>query len=83
MTYLDNRCKTITWLDYDACIIDGKRVVTKLKYKVCNIKSKISGEKYFYNIWIEGTDSLRTSSNRDDANSDQNMSFLSIILMQH
>jgi len=71
MTDLDKPCKTITWLDCDTCLIDGKRVVTKLKCKVCNkLKSKIIEKKHFSDKWIEGADSLRTGNIRDHADSD-------------
>ena len=71
MTDIDKPCKTITWLDCDTCLIDGKRVVTKLKCKVCNkLKSKIIEKKHFSDKWIEGADSLRTGNIRDHADSD-------------
>ena len=57
MTELDRLCQTVSWLDCDTRVIGGKRVVTKLKCKMCTkFKPRISGRKYC----IEGADSIRT-----------------------
>ena len=46
--------------------------MTKLKCKICHeFKDKINGRKHFSKKWIEGADSLRLSSVRDHAKSDQ------------
>ena len=49
-------------------LIKGKKVVTKLKFKVCT-KHKL--RKHFSNKWIEEVDSIRTSNIRDYIDADQ------------
>ena len=71
MTELDRSFHSLSWLDCDTRLIEGKKVVIKLKYKVCTKhKLRINGRKHFR---IEGTDSIRTSNIRDHANADQHI----------
>ena len=74
MTELDRSCQTISWLDCDTRVTEGKKVVTKLKCKICTkFKARINGRKHFSNKWIEGADSIKTSNIRDHANADQHI----------
>ena len=60
-------------------MIEGKRVVTKLKCRICaKHKARISGRKHFSPKWIEGAESIRTSSIRDHANADQHIHAMEI-----
>ena len=74
LTELDRCHQTISWLDCDIKQSDGRRIVTRLKYRVCTKhKAKISGWKHFSNKWIEGAESIRTCNIRDHANADQHI----------
>lgn len=73
-TELDCSCQTISWLDCDTRPFEGKRIVTKLKCKICTkFKPRINGRKHFSNKWIEGADSIRTSNIRAHGNADQHI----------
>ena len=79
MTELDCSFQTLSWLDCDTRLIEGKKVVTKLKCKVCTKhKLRINGRKHFSTKWIEGADSIRTSNIRDHANADQHIHAMEI-----
>ena len=79
MTELDHSFQTLSWLDCDTRLIEGKKVVTKLKCKVCTKhKLRINGRKHFSTKWIEGADSIRTSNIRDHANADQHIHAMEI-----
>ena len=48
MSELDQSCQTLSWLDCDTRVVSGKKVVMKLKCKICNkFKSRICGRKHF------------------------------------
>ena len=79
LTELDRSHQTISWLDCDTRLIEGKRVVTKLKCRICaKHKARISGRKHFSPKWIEGAESIRTSNIRDHANADQHIHAMEI-----
>jgi len=79
LTELDRCHQTISWLDCDTRFSEGKRVVTRLKCRVCTKhKARISGRKHFNNKWIEGAESIRTSNIRDHANADQHIHAMEI-----
>ena len=79
LTELDRCHQTISWLDCDTRLIEGKSVVTRLKCRVCTKhKARISGRKHFSNKWIEGAESIRTSNIRDHANADQHIQSMEI-----
>ena len=71
----DRELQMMTWLNCETEIKHGKKLVTKLKSKVCLIyKEKLVGRKNFYDKWInEGADSIRTTNFRDHAKSDKHV----------
>ena len=69
---LDKSLQTLTWLDCETKSEGGKRVVSKLKCKICEkFVSKICGRKHFSDKWIVGADSVRSSNIKDHAECDQ------------
>lgn len=67
-----SRQRLQTWLDCDSMASNRKKVVNKLKCKVCTkFKARIESCKYFSSKWIDGAESVRTSNVRDHAHSDQ------------
>ena len=80
---LDRDCQTMTWLDCETMTESGKKVVEKLKCKVCTeFVDKIRGRKNFSDKWICGADSVRTSNVRDHAHNDQHTHALSLLKKQ-
>ena len=74
LTELDRSHQTSSWLDCDTRLVEGKKVVTKLKRRICaKHKARINGRKHFSQKWIEGVESIRTSNIRDHANADQHI----------
>ena len=70
----------MTWLDCETVTEGGKRVVKKLKCKVCSrFADKISGRRNFSNKWIVGAESVRTSNVRDHAQNDQHKHAMSLL----
>ena len=68
----DRESCTMTWLDCDIATEGGKKVVKKLKCKMCTkFADKISCRRNFSDKWIVGADSVRTSNVRDHARNDQ------------
>ena len=58
----------------------GKVYVKRLKCIICTrYKSRIIGAEIFSDRWITGADSLRTSTIRDHAKSDQQQHAMSIL----
>ena len=83
MSELDQSCQTLSWLDCDMRVSDGKKVVMKLKCKICNkFKSRICGRKHFSEKWILGADSIKTSNIRDHAKSDQHITAMNLENME-
>ena len=72
---LDRELETLSWLD---CISERegtKKIVAKLKCKVCEqFEDKIRGRKNFSDRWIVGAESVRVSNVRDHARNDQHPS---------
>ena len=59
----DRECQTVTWLDCDAGIEGGVKLVTKLKCRVCTkFRDRIVGRKNFSDKWVSGADSVRTTN---------------------
>jgi len=59
LTELDRCHQTISWLDCDTRQSDGRRIITRIKCRVCTKhKARISGRKHFSNKWIEGAESI-------------------------
>lgn len=70
----DKECQTISWLDCDVTGKEGKRIVDRLKCKVClKYKSRIEHRRNYSNKWLVGAESIRTSNIRDHARSDQHL----------
>ena len=68
----DKEFSTMSWLDCEARMNGGNKIVEKLKCKVCTkFESKIEGRKNFSNKWIVGAESVRASNVRDHAQNDQ------------
>ena len=81
----DRECSTMSWLDCETTTAaNGKRVVNKLKCKVCSrFKDKISGRKNFSNKWIVGAESIRTSNVRDHSRNDQHVHAMMLLNKEH
>jgi len=77
---LDRECQTMTWLDCETGMESGKKIVEKLKCKVCTeFVDKIHGRKHFSDKWICGADSIRTSNVRDHFHNDQHSHAMSLL----
>ena len=80
---LDRECQTMTWLDCETGMESGKKIVEKLKCKVCTeFVDKIRGRKHFSNKWICGADSVSTSNVRDHSHNDQHSHAMSLLKKQ-
>ena len=76
----DKECKTVTWLDCESSVEDGTKVVRKLKCTVClKFRSKILHKRNFSDRWLLGADSVRTSSIRDHARSEQHAHAMNLL----
>ena len=73
----------MTWLDCESLIVKGKKMVERLKCKIClKYKSRLVTCKYFSDRWIVGAESLRTSNVRDHAHSKQHSNAMSLFKKQ-
>ena len=80
---LDCECQTMTWLDCETGMESGKKIVEKLKCKVCTqFVHKIRGRKHFSDKWICGADSVCTSNVRDHFHNDQHSHAMSLLKKQ-
>ena len=69
---LDRECQTMSWLDCEVSMSGVKKIVAKLKCKVCvKFESKIAGRRNYSNKWIVGADSVCTSNIKEHAHTDQ------------
>ena len=76
----DRESQTMTWLDCETGTESGKKIVEKLKCRVCTkFVDKIRGRKNFSDKWICGADSVRTSNVRDHARNDQHTHAMSLL----
>ena len=76
----DRELKTLSWLECDTTFKGGKKIVTQLRCSVCSkFESRIEGRRNYSAKWIRGADSVRTSSIRDHANSDQHLHATSLL----
>ena len=81
---LDREYQTMSWLDSDSETDSGKKVVSKLKCKVCKeFEERISSRKNFSSKWIVGADSVRVSNVRDHAQNDQHTHAMCLLKKQH
>ena len=79
----DSELKTVTWMDCATETSDGKTYVTHLKCTICaKYKCRIIGRRNYSDRWITGADSLRTSTIRDHAKSDQHQHAMSILCLE-
>lgn len=79
----DAECSTMTWLDCETCTEGCKKVVEKLKCKVCaEFADRIRGRRNFSEKWIVGANSVRTSNVRDHAHNDQHKHAMSLLSKQ-
>ena len=61
-------------LDCEVSMSGAKKIVAKLKCKVCvKFESKIAGRRNYSNKWIVGADSVRTSNIKEHARTDYSM----------
>ena len=75
----DKDCQMISWLDCDVSGTAGKKIVEKLKCKVClKYKARIECKRNYSEKWLIGADSVRTSNIRDHARSDQHLYAMSL-----
>ena len=80
---LDHDHQTMTWLDCVAGKEGMKKVVAKLKCKVCSeFADNIRGRKNFSEKWIAGADSVRISNVRDHSRNDQDAHAMSLLKKQ-
>ena len=57
----DKECQTISWLDCDVTGKEGKRIVDRLKCKVClKYKSRIESRRNYSDKWLVGAESIRS-----------------------
>ena len=76
----DRESCTMTWLDCDTAAEGGKKVVEKLKCKVCTrFADNISCIRNSATKWIVGTDSVCTSNVHDHARNDQHKHTMSLL----
>ena len=76
----DRESQTMTWLDCETGTESGKKIVEKLKCRVCTkFVDKIRGRENFSDKWICGADFVRTSNVRDHARNDQHTHAMSLL----
>ena len=73
----DIEVKTVTWMDCATETSAGKTYVKCAKYK-----SRIIGRRNYSDRWINGAHSLRTSTIRDHAKSEQHQHAMSILCLE-
>ena len=70
----DRDLSTVVWLNCSTKTERGKRVVTHLLCIVCQeFEGRLKGKKHFSSKWIRGAESIRCTSLRDHAKSDQHV----------
>ena len=83
-TELDKDCQTRYWLDCEVNNEGGKRVVAKLRCKVClKFKAKITGRRNYSDKWVMGADSVRSSNIKDHARTDQHAHAMLLLKKEH
>ena len=83
-TELDKDCQTGSWLDCEVNNEGGKRVVAKLRCKVClKFKAKITGRRNYSDKWVIGADSVRSSNIKDHARTDQHAHAMLLLKKEH
>ena len=76
----DKELSTMTWLDCESRMNGRKKIVDKLKCKLCTkFESKIEGRENFSNQWILAADSVRASNVRDHAQNDQHAHSMALL----
>ena len=80
---LDREHQTMSWLDCVSEKDSTKKIVAKLKCRVCTeFVDKIRCRKNFSQKWIVGADSVRISNVRDHARNDQHTHAMSLLKKQ-
>ena len=75
--------KAVTWTGCATETSAGKTYMTHLKCTICaKYKSRIIRRRNYSNRWITGADSLRTSTIRDHAMSEQHQHAMSILCLE-
>ena len=75
----DKECQTISWLDCDVTGKEGKRIVDRLKCKMClKYKSRIESRRNYSDKWLMGAESIRTNNITDHAHSDHHLYAMSL-----
>ena len=73
-TRFDKEFQTISWLDYSTEKEKGINIVTKLKWRVCKkFKERILSCRNFSDKSVVGANSVKTSSVREHAITDQHV----------
>ena len=63
-----DRMSGMSWLNCEVSMSGAKKIVAKLKCKVCvKFESKIAGRRNYSNKWIVRADSVRTSNIKEHA----------------
>ena len=74
----------MSWLDCSTEYEGGKKVVSRLKCRVCSeFVDRIRGSKNFSDKWIVGADSVRVSNIHDHAKSGQHAHAMMLLKKQH
>ena len=80
---LDREYQTMSWLDCSSEYKSEKKVVTRLKCKVCSdFVERIRTGKNFSDKWIVGANSVRVSNVRDHVQSDQHAHAMMLLKKQ-
>ena len=81
---MDKECQTMSWLDCEVTTEGAKKIVGKLRCKVCvRFKSKIASRRNYSDKWVVGADSVRTSNIRDHARTDQHAHAMLLLKKEH
>ncbi|CAB3993296.1 zinc finger 862-like [Paramuricea clavata] len=79
VTRFDKEFQTFSWLDYSTEKEKGINVVTQLKCKICKkYRKRITGCRNFSDKWVVGASSVKTSSVREHAMSDQHVHAMNV-----
>ena len=79
---LDKDCQMVTWLDCETITVNGKKTVTKPKCKLCiRYVVKLTGCKYFSSKWIDGAQSIKTSTSNvwDHSHTEQHSKAMNLL----
>ena len=81
---LEKDCHTMSWLECVTSGVGARKMVDKLKCKVCiQFRSKIESRRNYSDKWVSGTDSVRTSNIRDHSHLDQHVHAIVLLRKSH